>query len=368
MDRLIIISVKKGEIAIMNQEIRKAITMLNIEDIKTEQITNIGEGAWHDVYRIKMQDREDLVIRIRKKVSYGQLQKYDEIDLITEYESSRLYYQQANKTSFNICPVVFHYHVEESLIFTVESFMGESKKIQSLSHLDAFKIGETLGGFLKDMHNIPPDIKGFGNIVWNGKHLEGSVKQAITLIWKNDNDFYLTILNELVASNLIFNRIQVREKILRIINNRRKHLQKVALVNRDVTPENIVFDTNQTALIDPFPKLDFDLKYAGYFIFCYKFLLPSYANTNRYQRYFYDRYSEVMNKIADGFMNGYTDSNKNLSKKLLEEYVLWILSETYEHYKILNERELDSKTLQQMGDKGMIKDRLLLYLRELEKA
>lgn len=56
-----------------------------------------------------------------------------------------------------------------------------------------------------------------------------------------------------------------------------------------------------------------------------------------------------------------------MHKILLEEYVLWVLLEAHEHYETLNESELDSKTLQQMGDKDIMKKRLLLCLRELEK-
>ena len=104
-----------------------AIEKLKIENIKMERIWKIGEGAWHNVYRIERDFEEDLVLRIRKKNAYGQVQGYKEIDLITEYESSKVYYQQANQCSINICPSVFDYFHEESLVFTVERFMGAGK-------------------------------------------------------------------------------------------------------------------------------------------------------------------------------------------------------------------------------------------------
>jgi len=330
---------------VINDEIKNTISKLNIGDMEAKHITKIGEGAWHNVYKMNRRDEEDLVIRIRKKVSYGQVQKYNEIDLTTEYESSKVYYQQANQSSFKICPRFFDYYFDESLIFTVESFMGESKKLQSLNHLEAFAIGETLGDFFKDMHKITPSIKGYGDIIWNGKQLEGSIQQETNHIWQNDNDFYLTVLPALAASDLIFDRGRVIDKITHIINNRRKSPQKISLVNQDVTPENIIFNLEKTALIDPFPRLDFDLKYAGYFVFCYKFLLPAYSNTARYERHSYDKYSKIMSIIADGFIEGYINNEKTLHKRLLEEYILWVLLETYEHYETLNEGELDSKTL-----------------------
>lgn len=352
----------------INEEIRDAILKLKMENTAKENITKIGEGAWHNVFKIERKNEEDLVLRIRKKESYGQLQEYNEIDLITEYESSKAYYHQANQSSFNICPLIFDYFYEESLVFTVESFMGEGKKLQCLGHTEGFTIGEKLGEFFKDMHKKNHEIKGFGNIIWNGKQLEGNIQQETNLIWQNDNEVYLSILNELTNTDLTFDRESVVDKVFNIINKRRKNPQKISLVNQDVTPENIIFNLDNVSLIDPFPRLDFDLKYAGYFVFCYKFLLPAYSNAARYRKHAYNQNSKVMGKIADGFMKGYIHHNKDLYYCLLEEYILWVLLETHEHYETLNVSELNPKTLQQMGDKEMIKNRLSFCLRELEKS
>ena len=349
-----------------DEDLKNAIEKIKIENIKMEHIWKIGEGAWHNVYRIERNSEEDLVLRIRKKNAYGQLQAYKEIDLITEYESSKVYYHQANQCSFNICPSVFDYFQEESLAFTVESFMGEGKKLQCLSHYEAFTIGEKLGEFFKVMHRKNPDIQGFGRIIWNGKLLEGKVQQEAHYIWQNDNDFYLSILNSLTSTDLTFNREKVVDKILKLIENRRKNPQKISLVNQDVTPENIIFNVDNVSIIDPFPSLDFDLKYAGYFVFCYKFLLPAYSNASRYRNHAYNQNSNILNRIADGFMNGYIRDNVKLYKCLLDEYILWILLEAHEHYETLKESVLDPKTLQQMGDKDMIRNRLTLCLNELE--
>ncbi|WP_391209671.1 hypothetical protein [Psychrobacillus sp. L4] len=349
-----------------DDDLKNAIEKLELENIKMEHVSKIGEGAWHNVYKIERNLEKDLVLRIRKKIAYGQLQAYKEIDLITEYESSKVYYQQANQCSFNICPSVFDYFLEESSVFTVECFMGKGKILQCLSDSEAFTIGKELGEFFKVMHRKNPDIQGFGNIIWNGKYLEGKVKQETNYIWQKDNDFYLCILNSLTTSDLTFNREIVENKIVNLIENRRKNVQKISLVNQDVTPENIIFNIDNVSLIDPFPRLDFDLKYAGYFVFSYKFLLPAYSNASRYRKHAYNQNSSILNRIADGFMNGYISDNENLYKCLLDEYILWILLEAYEHYETLIESELDPKTLQQMGDKDMIKNRLTLCLNELE--
>lgn len=349
-----------------NEDFKKAIEKLKDRKIEIEHVSKIGEGAWHNVFKMKCHTEEDLVLRIRKKKAYGQFQVFKEIDLITEYEASKIYYKQANQCSFNICPSFFDYYIDESLVFTVESYMGVGKTLPTLSHSEAFSIGKKLGETFKSMHDINPDIKGFGDIIWNGNQLEGEVQQEAKDIWQVDNDYYLSILNSLSTSDLIFNREKVGDMIFNLIENRRKKQQKIALVNQDVTPENIILNLEKVSLIDPFPKLDFDLKYAGYFVFCYKFLLPAYSNTTRYQKHAYNQYSKKLSRIADGFINGYILNNENLYKRIVDEYILWTLLEAYEHFEILNENEVDSKTLQQMGDKKMIKSRLLLCLNELE--
>ncbi len=75
---------------------------------------------------------------------------------------------------------------------------------------------------------------------------------------------YLTALNDLNT----FNKEKVIKYTKYLIDNRRKQIQKISLVNQDITPENLILNLDKISIIDPFPKLDFDLKYAAYFVFC----------------------------------------------------------------------------------------------------
>ncbi|WP_455675889.1 hypothetical protein [Pradoshia sp.] len=350
----------------VTEDIKYAIKKLKIEDI--DGISKIGEGAWHSVYRIKRKMEADIVIRIKKEKAYGQLQEFNELDLKTEYESSKAYYELANQCSVNICPSFFSYFLDESIVFTVESFMGEGKRIQDLTNLEAYTLGKKLGYFFRDMHGKEPGIKGFGNLLWNGKQLEGSLKQDIAHIWQSDNNYYENVMYKLIGTDLeLFNKDIIVEKILTIIKKRRGNQQSIALVNQDITPENIIFGCHNVALIDPFPKLDFNLKYAGYFVFCYKFLLMAYSNAPRYQKYHYKDHYEALSKMADGFIYGYIDVNEYLYKQIMDEYILWTLLETYENYEMLHKEELSYKTLLQMGDKDMINQRLEMCLEQLVK-
>jgi hypothetical protein len=338
-----------------------------IIDLDKAPISKIGEGAWHDVYRIERTGEKDLVLRIKKKTAYGERQQFNPLELITEYEASKAYYKQANQCSFKICPTYFDYYLEDELVFTVESFMGTGVKLETLSLSDAFTYGEKLGIFFEVMHRKTPDIKGTGKLIWNGTHLEGKEQQETDLAWKKENDFYKSILEKLLAAPFDFQTPHVFDGLFHLIENRRTNPQKIALVNQDITPENIIFNNNRVSIIDPYPKLDFDLKYAGYFVFCYKFLLPAYSNAPRYKHHCYDQKRPILSQIANGFISGYIGTDvENSATRLMEEYILWTLLEAFEHYELLNKNELSNKIVQQMGDKETIYERLKLCFKELE--
>ncbi|WP_245916674.1 hypothetical protein [Bacillus fungorum] len=48
-----------------NKEINYILKQLMINDLK--ELIHVGEGAWHEVYRIKTFSNQDFVIRIKKR-------------------------------------------------------------------------------------------------------------------------------------------------------------------------------------------------------------------------------------------------------------------------------------------------------------
>ncbi|WP_226036564.1 hypothetical protein [Aquibacillus saliphilus] len=351
--------------------LNRVLDKLNLKNIKQDHITRIGEGAWHTVYKLDRIDNDDLVLRIKKKRAYGEIQHFDENELITEYESTRAYYKQANKSFQNICPTYFKYFIERDLVFTAETYMGNGQELSLLKQIEAFAYGKKLGQSFNQIHRNKPEIKGFGDLHWNGKYLSGGNHQKIQQIWEKDNNSYLKVLDSLYVSKLNFNREIVSEKVKNLIENRRKYVQTISLVNQDITPENLIVSFDRVSIIDPLPKLDFDLKYAAYFVFCYQFLLPSYSNSPRYLNNAYEEKRSILNEIAVGFKQGYfyncnSDEHRVQLKRLKDEYILWMLLETFEHYEVLNKTQQSDKVSQQMGSKEVIRDRLDLCLDELE--
>ena len=354
------------------ETLNRTFTKWNLENIKEEQLLKIGEGAWHSVYRVTRLEDQDLVIRIKKNEAYGELQPIDEQELITEYESTKAYYLHANNSYQDSCPTFYQYFIEEDLVFTVETFMGHGTDLLSLHKDVADSYGKQLGQIYHHIHNRKTSIEGFGELYWDGKTLRGSDLKTIDALWQEENEQLLTALDTLIHSDLHFDKEKVGKHIHALIENRRTQVQNIALVNQDVTPENLILTTDHIAIIDPFPKIDFDLKYAAYFVFCYKFLLPAFSNAPRYIHHAYEEKSSILNEIADGFINGYffdldEDEFITQSRRLLDEYTLWLLQEAYEHYEILQQPHLNPKTTQQMGDREMITTRLHLCLEELEK-
>lgn len=102
------------------------------------------------------------------------------------------------------------------------------------------------------------------------------------------------------------------------------------------------------------------------FCFCYKFLLPAYYDAPRYRNNSYHQCANTLSKIADGFISGYAGNDERLTERIMNEYILWVLLEVYEHFEVLNEENVSYKTLQQMGNKEIIKNRLSLCLKQLE--
>ncbi|PFB63011.1 hypothetical protein [Bacillus cereus] len=112
------------------------------------------------------------------------------------------------------------------------------------------------------------------------------------------------------------------------------------MVNQDVPPENTVFHQDSISVIDPNPRLDFDIKYAGY-----------------------DNSVDVLNRIAEGFVKAYAVNDHSLYKRLIDEYLFWILLEINEHYMLLKQADLSYKFEQQMRNKDILKQRMEMYLK-----
>ncbi len=128
----------------------------------------IGHGAWYDAWLVAPPGGEPLVVRLRKAVIYGGREEFDERLLRSEYAAVGLYYRQANRCRPGACPATYRFHVAPGLTFTIESYLGEPVALDRLSQAGAFGYGEEAGRFFRAMHDVPPEIVGFGEPLWRG--------------------------------------------------------------------------------------------------------------------------------------------------------------------------------------------------------
>ncbi len=143
--------------------------------------------------------------------------------------------------------------------------------------------------------------------------------------------------------------------------------EPVTLVNGDVTPENLIARRARFAgLIDPVPVLNNGTRYAAFFIFCYRFLLPALADAPRYMHHTFDRHRPVMGAIADGFEAGYLSAgDADTRHQLRLEYFFYLLRFAHRWWEILNS-EPDEEAYLRNGTPEQIEVRLRRCLWELE--
>ncbi len=139
--------------------------------------------------------------------------------------------------------------------------------------------------------------------------------------------------------------------------------EAVALVNGDVTPENLLARGERFGgLIDPVPLLHNGTRYAACFVFCYRFLLPALADAPRF-----DRPAPTLAAIADGYVEGYAGRDDALRRDLEAEYFPWALGIADENLRALGAEPSEGRRLR-AGSEAAIGARLTCCLHELERT
>ena len=329
----------------------------------------IGEGAWHRVYLVYPQKGERRVIRLKKPVAYGQSVPFDAAACRSEYEAIRFYYQQANQGLTGVCPSAYDYYICPKLTGTVESYMGRSLNLAKLSQSQAFACGQAVGQFFRIMHATPPKIRGQGNIVWDGERLRAEDQRPIDEVWQTQQAVYLGQLEMLVRSDYRFKRQVVQQKLRRVLAGRTMGSEPIALVNLDVTPENLMMRRQRfTGVIDPRPYLGNSTHYAAFFLYIYQFLLPLYDTAPRYVRHRFKAHAPILATIAEGYRDSYVSrSDTDLNQQLRMAYYLWVLQATHRHHQVLTRGPTEVDQLR-MGGPTVMLTYVQAGLKELETA
>lgn len=335
----------------------------------TNDVQYLASGAWHDVYRVRLPDHDPLVFRLRKKIIYGKSEPFNAQTLHEDYAPVALYYQEANLCQAGICPQIYQYRIDPDLTFTLESHVdGVPIPIKELSIETAIEIGESLGDFFRLMHRRPAPLSGSGLVSWDGDQpIAASEKERLPL-WQHRQENAERQLNTLVRSGFKFDQANVKFKLSEVLQSRNHAGEPIALVNRDITPENLlVRDKQWIGLVDPVPMLDNGSFYAAWFTHCYRFLLPALDHAPRYKHHRFRDHQKVLGAIASGFEAGYTQNDRVRRHMLLQDEFLWMLDGACQNYWLI-EKGMSREMQMRMGNSASVKRMIIHQLQTLEKT
>ncbi len=319
----------------------------------------LGAGAWHDAYRVTAADGQRLVVRLRKATIYGGQEPYDETLLRSDYAGVGVYYAAANACQPGVCPRDYRYVVGPALSCTVESYLGPTLALARITPDQAFAIGLGIGAFFRALHARPAPCGGWDELIWTPDGIRGQDTRPHTQITQAEEAAYRDGFARLVAAGVLADPVGAERTLEAALARRRERHDPPALVNSDITPENIIARRGRfVGLIDPVPRIGSAVRYAAFFPLCYRWYLPALHDAPRYARHGYDRLAPVMARIADGYLAGYVpDSNLRLLRDLRFEEWLWLLDLTIAAHDMLHAPMTEERRIR-TGGYGPITRRL----------
>lgn len=334
----------------------------------TTQVQYLGEGAWHYAYLVQLRTGDGVVVRFPKSEAYGRRIEFDEAACYAEYEGTKAYYKLANQVKPGISPEFFHYHVEKERTFTVESYAGKAIKLESFTFVEAFQVGAELGEFFRQMNAAQHDLKGFGYLKWNGKKIEGQFQSSVSAFMEKENEKYITDFNEFIHAydgNIHSSALKQLEECLK---NREISEKRIVFTNQDTSPENILLHQDGTvSLIDPVPLLYSGDSLAGNFMNNYRTLFPTFFNAPRYAKHQFDRFEDRLQKIADGFMEGYCKGDSTVKQVVKQEEFIKLTSLAVSQSALLKSAELTTEQKIRYGEKVAIANRIAVLFKRIEE-
>lgn len=324
----------------------------------------IGQGAWHDAYLVEWAESRPLVIRLRKKIIYGEAEPFDAAELHSDYAQVGLYYTQANHCQAGICPIPYDYYVSPELSFTVEGYLGERLDYTCLTAEEAFVFGRDIGRFFRRMHQQPAPLAGYGEVRWQEGQLIAERPHTPAAVWREMQTAAAKQI-DLLTSHALFQHEQIAPKVHLAITQSTFAQEPFALVNRDITPENLIAQNNRfIGLIDPVVRLGNPTRFAALFVYCYRFLLAAYNTAPRYATHQFRQFQPLLQEIANGYLDGYTQGDLALLRQIDYAYYLYLLDEAAQCYTSL-QTPLTARQILRQGNHEAIAARLASCLHEL---
>ncbi len=326
----------------------------------------IGSGAWHDAYRVQPPGAEAMVVRLRKPVIYGRQERWDAAELHADYAPVGVYYEAANQCRPGTCPSIYYYDIGPDLIFTLESYVADHPlSVSTLTHPVAFAIGESLGAFFQAMHELAPPLPGSGRLTWGEQGVCAASSDHMMARWQRREERAMRQVETLERAMLGVSREVLWGGAVEALACLREESASMALVNRDITPENLIAQGDAwSGLVDPVPMQESGTYYAAFFLHCYRRYLPALGHAPRYQRHRFHEHATIMATIAAGYEAGYSQSRRDMRQRLRWGEWLWTLDMACDSY-ALTQRGLSREKRLRHGDEANVTATLALSLRTL---
>jgi len=344
--------------------VQQALEHANFPD---SDVTYLGEGAWHQAWKLTSTQHEPLVLRIPKKIAYKKQVTYDESALKAEYGATEVYYRYINQVSPGAAPASFQYHVTQELTYTVESFAGKNVNLHRLNSEEACNIGGKLGILYRNLEQVNHNLKGFGYFAWNEKEgVHGQFSSDYHTFIKEECIEVMDDYEELSTKRPTFMSSELKNALLRICERRMLEIKQPVLTNQDASPENWLLDSGQVRLIDPLPILYFGEVMAGNFMNLYETLFVELAHTERYRKQRFHKSQENLQSIADGFLTGYCNGNSHSIRVLKGEQLLQVLDTAIRHLRML-ESGLTAEQIIRYGSSEDVEYRLTAFAKKINE-
>ncbi|MFD1019721.1 hypothetical protein [Thalassobacillus hwangdonensis] len=344
-------------------EIELITLALEKEGLPTK-FERLGEGAWHYAYYIP---KEDLVLRLPKKIAYDKEVAFDEKLFKTEYEGTKQFYSHANKVKEDICPKYFRYTVSEPLTYTIESYAGRTTPLADQTPAQAKLFGREIGSFFLGLEELEAPLPGVGYLTLNDdEKLTGFYNMNLQAMIREETEEYQQELEALLSSPYPFDKEKVAAFGRELIAQRAVESEKCIFTNQDTSPENILFTSGGIRIIDPYPILYTGTSLAANFAFNYQTLFHSLHNTRRYGKGNYQHVVPQLKANAEGFIEAYTSGSEQKQKDLTVEVFIKLVTMAHDHLDLLQRERLNEEQIIRFGTKGQIEERLRFFLNELE--
>lgn len=336
----------------------KALKHSNYEYSKVE---NLGEGAWHRAWKVTSDNHDPVVLRVPKKIAYQKEVVYDESALKAEYGGTEIYYRCVNSVVAGAAPEMFKNYVSAELTYTLESFAGKHVNLHQLNKDDAYILGGNIGQLYRKVEQVDHGIEGFGFLAWNEKQgLHGQFLSNFNGFIEDECQEIMDDYHELSAKKPLFEKLQLKDALLRICETRLKEITHPVLTNQDASPENWLMDKGQLRIIDPLPIVYFGEVMAANFLNLYETLFVELAHTDRYGKHRFHECQEALQSIADGFLKGYCEEKSSLIALLRGEQLLQVLDSAIRHVRML-EAGLTEEQIIRYGSEEDVEKRLIVF-------